>query len=288
MHVLSRAGDDGTVSLSVTYQVKRREVQAEAKNIELARHEVELFLKPDAKVPVGGKVLALLDGKALPRDQLLLGRLLFDVVNDHMTYSNQGTGWGNGDFEWACDSRHGNCSDFHSLFISLARAKAMSAKFEMGFPLPPERGAGEIPGYACWAKFKPERRGWIPVDISEANKEKSKDAAMVDYFFGNLSEDRVAFSVGRDLTLVPKQNGPPLNFFVYPYVEFGGKPHAAERVQRKFFWRISAGPETELSIEPNSQACRAPPIDRHRGCRYRPALANQGFSGSRTRSVPTC
>jgi hypothetical protein len=57
---------------------------------------------------------------------------------------------------------------------------------------------------------------------------------MVEYYFGNLTENRVAFSVGRDLTLVPKQDGPPLNFFIYPYVEVDGQPYPAEKVQRKF------------------------------------------------------
>src|SRR6185295_17624397 len=100
-----------------------------------------------------------------------------------------------------------NCTDFHSLFISLARSRQMPAKFEMGFSLPPERGSGDIPGYHCWAKFKPENRGWIPVDISEANKVKEADPQMVEYYFGNLTENRVTFTVGRDLVLVPKQAG---------------------------------------------------------------------------------
>ena len=76
-------------------------------------------------------------------------------------------------------------------------------------------------GYHCWAKFKPDGKGWIPVDISEANK----NPKLKDYYFGNLTADRVAFSTGRDIDLVPKQAGPPLNFFVYPYVEVDGKPY---------------------------------------------------------------
>ena len=234
LYIAARAGEDGSIPVAVTYRVKRSEVKADAKSAKVAREEIELFLKPDAKVPVGGKPLALLDGKSLPDDQFQLSRVLYDVVNDHMTYSKQGTGWGNGDALWACDSRYGNCSDFHSLFISLARSKKIPAKFEMGFPLPPERGSGEIPGYHCWAKFKPEGRGWIPVDISEANKVRGKNPQMVEYYFGNLTEDRVTFTIGRDLMLVPRQDGPPLNFFVYPYVEVAGKPYPPDKVERKF------------------------------------------------------
>jgi hypothetical protein len=35
----------------------------------------------------------------------------------------------------------------------------------------------------------------------------------------------VQFSVGRDITLSPKQDGDPLNYFVYPYVELGHKDY---------------------------------------------------------------
>ena len=234
LYIEATAGAEGVVPLSVTYRIHRSEVKADAKSSKVAAEDAALFLKADAKVPVGGKPLMLIEGKKLPGDQFQLARALYNVVNDHMTYSKQGTGWGRGDSVWACDSKYGNCSDFHSLFISLARAKQMPAKFEMGFPLPDARGAGEIPGYHCWAKFKPEGRGWIPVDISEANKVKDKNPGMVEYYFGNLTENRVAFSVGRDITLVPKQAGPPLNFFVYPYVEVANEPYPADKVQRKF------------------------------------------------------
>jgi hypothetical protein len=35
----------------------------------------------------------------------------------------------------------------------------------------------------------------------------------------------VQFTEGRDLKLTPGQEGPPLNYFVYPYVEIGGKEY---------------------------------------------------------------
>src|SRR5205085_960295 len=139
------------------------------------------LLEADAKVPIEGRPLELIRGKTLPSDQLALGRVLYEVVNDHMRYSKEGNGWGQGDVLWACDSRYGNCSDFHSIFISLARAQKMPAKFEIGFPLPERRGEGPVAGYHCWAKFRPAGKGWVAVDISEANKNPS----LKDYFFSN-------------------------------------------------------------------------------------------------------
>ena len=240
VYATPRADMDGSISLSVTYRVRRREVQAELDGDHSDLTPTELFLKPDAKVPIGGKPLMLLRGRPLPSDQFETARMLYELVNQHMRYSKEGAGWGHGDAEWACDSKYGNCSDFHSLFISLARSQKIPAKFEMGFPLPEKQGQGEIAGYHCWAKFKPAGRGWVPVDISEANK----NPKMKEYYFGNLTADRVTFSVGRDIVLVPKQDGPPLNFFIYPYVEVDGKPCPAERVSRKFSY-VDIPPKSE-------------------------------------------
>ena len=134
---------------------------------------------------------------------------------------------------WVCDSRTGNCTDFHSLFISWSRANKIPARFEIGFPLPTERGEGQIKGYHCWAMFHTEDHGWVPVDISEADKHPK----MKEYYFGNLTADRVGFSVGRDIVLTPKQEGPPLNYFVYPYVEVDGKPLPKEQIELRFSYK---------------------------------------------------
>jgi len=37
---------------------------------------------------------------------------------------------------WACTSKRGNCTDFHSLFIGMMRSSGIPARFEIGFPLP--------------------------------------------------------------------------------------------------------------------------------------------------------
>jgi transglutaminase-like putative cysteine protease len=232
LYVEAKANGEGKVPLEMVYRVTRREVKGPAKPAKEDAREIERLLQADKLVPLGGKPQELLEGKNVPDDPMQAARLFYDVVNGHMRYDKSGTGWGRGDAVWACDSKAGNCSDFHSLFISLARTHKLPAKFEIGFPLPPKPGAGEIPGYHCWAKFRVDK-GWVPVDISEANKNPD----LRDYYFGNSSPDRVAFSTGRDLELVPRQAGPPLNFFVYPYVEVDGKPYPDGKVERHFSYR---------------------------------------------------
>jgi transglutaminase-like putative cysteine protease len=230
LYVEAAADKDGTIPLRMTYRVTRREVRGGTDKISEDEKQLARLLQPDAWVPIEGKPLQLIKDKRIPDNQLAAAKVFYDVVNGHMRYSKEGTGWGNGDSNWACDSGYGNCTDFHSLFMSLARSRKIPTKFEIGFPLPEKHGAGEIPGYHCWAWFHPKGKGWIPVDISEANK--SKDEKVREYYFGNLTEDRVLFSTGRDITLVPKQAGKPLNFFVYPYVEVDEKPY--DKVKRKF------------------------------------------------------
>jgi hypothetical protein len=88
--------------------------------------------------------------------------------------------------------------------------------------LPDGQHSGDIAGYHCWSDFFDPDHGWIPVDISEAWKNPVKK----NYFFGAHDDNRVQFTMGRDLELSPKQDGPPLNYFVYPYVEVGGKEYS--------------------------------------------------------------
>jgi len=152
----------------------------------------------------------------------------YDYLFTNMRYDKTGTGWGRGDAVWACDAKHGNCTDFHSPFIGMLRTDGIPARFDIGFPLPENKDKGDIAGYHCWAEFYAPKTGWIPVDISEAWKAKEKQ----DYFFGSVDANRVQFSTGRDITLSPKQDGPALNYFVYPYVEVDSKPY--DKVDKQF------------------------------------------------------
>ncbi len=187
------------------------------------------YLVPDKLVPTSGlpaQIAAkVVTGKT---GDLQKARAIYDYVLANMRYDKSGTGWGRGDSLWACDAKRGNCTDFHSLFISMARSQGLPSRFEIGFPLPPDKHEGEIPGYHCWAEFYSSEKGWVPVDISEAWKDKSR----AEYFFGAHDDNRVAFTRGRDLVLSPPQTGDPLNYFVYPYVEVDGKKY--ENVSNHF------------------------------------------------------
>jgi transglutaminase-like putative cysteine protease len=186
----------------------------------LSSTEKQQDLQPDVLVPVTGLpadlAVKVTQGLTQPLDK---ARTIYDYVFTTMRYDKTGTGWGHGDVLYACDAKKGNCTDFHSLFIAMARSQGIPARFEIGFPLPSDKHSAEIAGYHCWSDFWIDGKGWIPVDISEAWKHQEKR----DYFFGSHDVNRMQFSMGRDLRLNPPQEGKPLNYFVYPYVEVEGQ-----------------------------------------------------------------
>lgn len=233
LYIEAQPGADGTIPIELTYRVTRKEVLGPTDTKSNDPKLIDRFLQPDALVPITGKPLELIKDKKLPDTAMDKAKAFYEVVNTHMKYGKpEGQPWGRGDSVWACDSKTGNCTDFHSLFISLARANKIPAKFEIGMSIPTVRGKGEVTGYHCWAKFRPSDKGWVGVDISEANK----DPKMKDYYFGNLTEDRVTLSTGRDITLAPPQKGKPVNFIVFPYVEVDGAPYDATKVTRKMWY----------------------------------------------------
>lgn len=209
---------------NIEYDVIRHErvalaSQARVVPATLTQKERTQDLQPNLLVPITGipadLAAKVTQGKNAPLEK---ARAIYDYVFSTMRYDKTGTGWGRGDVLYACDAKKGNCTDFHSLFIAMARSQGIPARFEIGFPLPADKDSGDIAGYHCWSDFYIDGKGWIPVDISEAWKHPEKK----NYFFGSHDVNRVQFSMGRDLTLNPAQQGKPLNYFVYPYVEVDG------------------------------------------------------------------
>jgi transglutaminase-like putative cysteine protease len=221
-----------TADFSLEYEVTRREysrgsyAQLEQKDTKpgVVPASMERFVQPDKLIPTDGKIKELaVEVTGTQPGTVAKAKAAYDYLFTTMRYDKTGTGWGRGDAVWACDAKHGNCTDFHSPFIGMMRADDIPARFDIGYPIPENTDSGDISGYHCWAEFFSRNIGWVPLDISEAWKAKEK----AGYFFGTVDANRVQLSTGRDITLNPKQDGPPLNYFVYPYIEVDGKTHDA-------------------------------------------------------------
>lgn len=209
--------EDSAKAINIRYRVQRIEKPAYAS---APAEDIKKYLEPDRLGPVDKnfKEIAevVVEGK---NGGLVRTRALYDYVIDSMRYMKYGAGWGKGDAVYACNIRTGNCTDYHSYFISLARSIGIPVRFAIGAAIPSERNNGGIDGYHCWVEFYAEGK-WYPVDISEADKYSS----LSTYYFGHHPANRFELSFGRDLVVDPAPDSGAINFLAYPVLEIAGKP----------------------------------------------------------------
>jgi transglutaminase-like putative cysteine protease len=206
---------DSGKTIELRYLVVRKEKSAYSANGEDAAR----FLRPEKLVPVNETFKTLAEqATAGKKDDVDRAKALYDHVLGRMRYDKSGTGWGRGDAIYACDSKTGNCSDFHAYFIALSRSVGIPARFAIGATIPAEKNEGAIEGYHCWAEFFADGR-WVPVDISEA----WKNPELANYYFGHNPANRLELTKGRDLIVDPAPASGPINFLAYPLLEMDGK-----------------------------------------------------------------
>src|SRR5437870_8895308 len=208
------------VVLGVTALVTRQELRAPVSasrarvaDVDLAAYAAELGGSPS--VQINDEVRAIARRETAGKPTIVAqAHALYDWVFDHMQYDKSVPGWGLGDIPYCLKVGKGNCTDFHTLFIALARASGIPARWNIGFPLAygTEAGSPQVSGYHCWAEFYAPGAGWVPVDISEARKHPE----LKDYFFGGLSGNRVLFTRARDFLLEPDGHGQRRHYLIYP------------------------------------------------------------------------
>lgn len=223
--------------LALVYDVERIE-----KNPYEEESSPTKYLNASLLMPVGDRFQVLADsiiGNKRNESTIMQARALYDYVIDNMRYIKAGK-YGTGDAVYACDALTGNCTEFHSLFISLARSAAIPSRFAVGASIPSGRNEGGIDGYHCWAEFYAEGKWW-PVDISEANKY----TALATYYFGRHPANRIELSRGRDLQIEPGPQSGPINFLAYPVMEIGENPAFPKTI---FSFRRHVEEESTVSL----------------------------------------
>ncbi|MBI2440168.1 MAG: transglutaminase domain-containing protein [Lentisphaerae bacterium] len=220
---------DSGKTVEIQYRVQRAEKYPYAK----ADPVMQKYLAPDMLVPLNATFRGIAQevARGKPTD-LMRARALYDHVIEKVRYARYGPGWGRGDAVYACNAKSGNCTDFHSYFIALARASGIPARFVSGAAIPAERNDGGIDGYHCWAEFFADGKWW-PVDISEADKY----SALATYYFGHQPANRLELSQGRDLVVEPGPVSGPINFLAFPVLEVQGRP---VNVKTEFLFKRTA------------------------------------------------
>lgn len=219
---------DGALGAQIVYTIHRDEIVVpQAKDMADAKRGaqgLDVYLAENKLIPVQLPAITqtATDLKLAEGSPIRAARTTYDWLIKEFTYNWQAKGAGIGDVRWACDSKTGDCSDYHSMFIALMRNVGIPADHEFGFPIRTAAAEGRIASYHCWARFHVDGIGWIPLDASEADKHPE----LFDYNFGSQSANLLKFTHGRDINLVPQQAGPALNKFIKPYAEIDGTPIA--------------------------------------------------------------
>ena len=240
-----------------TFTVSRWEVRhsveaAKARPIsDVDRARFAEYLQPNKYVVIDDEIRRLADQiVGSETNPVLAARKIYDWVLQNVDYwvkdPEHKKASPVGSTTYCLTFRTGNCTDFESLWTSLARAKGIPTQIVYGSFLKPElRDRNEDQSYHCWAMFYAPGLGWVPHDVAVADLYKADipitpanaklvrlttpdgtfgaDPAKVNYFFGNLDERRVVWSHNRDLILSPKQDGEPVNALPKAYIEVDGK-----------------------------------------------------------------
>jgi transglutaminase-like putative cysteine protease len=259
----------GKVAVATAFTVTRREYNADVDPkktrplTDTERQQHAAHLRADKHVVIDDEIRALAAQIVGNEDNpVRVARKLYDWTLANVEYwVKDPSKWKAspvGSTEYCLKNRTGNCTDFHSLWTSLARASGLPTRMEYGSLFKPALdGADRDASYHCWPEFWAPNLGWIPHDVAIAdifvapialnadNTEKvtlttasgysGPSPQWVDYYFGNLDARRVTWSMGRDLMLEPPQQAGPVNAVAKGYVEIDGKEFAT--FERKMTFR---------------------------------------------------
>jgi transglutaminase-like putative cysteine protease len=143
---------------------------------------------------------------------------------DHYSYSTDPDmpKCGIGDAQACLDQRGGCCTDLHSLFIALARARGIPARLSMGYRLQ-EKNRDKLvdPGYRCWVEYFIPNYGWVSSDIVEGD---APAGLGFPRWSSGLTARRVFLNRGRDYKLASDLAEGRVNHMSIAYAEIDGVP----------------------------------------------------------------
>lgn len=223
--------------LSLSFSVEREEVvrgDLPAAEPDWNPADYAAYLGATSLGPIDGEVRALAEKITAGKKTVLeKTRAIYDWTCDNMYRDPEVKGCGKGDVCALLKKPGGKCTDISSVFIALCRASGVPTREVFGLRLG-KKPEEDITSYQhCWVEFFLPGRGWVSVDPADFRKAvlvdkldlaDPKAKELREYFWGNVDAYRFVLAEGRDIVLNPRQAGPPLNTFGYPYAEVGGNP----------------------------------------------------------------
>lgn len=216
------------------------------------RASLKRYLSPNQYIPIDKPIRELADRVVgSETNPVKAARKIYDwliaTVDYYAKDPKRLTGTDAGSATYCLTQKIGNCGDMGPLWIAVARERGFPARMVYGSFFKPEFDCQDVDQNAhSWVEFYAPGLGWIPMDlalgdlyaadytVNEENRLPIRRATAdgtvgsqpekLNYYFGNLEQRRLTWSRGRDLTLNPRQNGPPLNALFEAYIEVDGKP----------------------------------------------------------------
>lgn len=230
VHVTLDKPAQPTVSVVVTCVVDRKGVHFPIENTSAAGdiQAVNFTESLDTSAPLmesDARIREIADGVCGDeRDVAKQAQLLMMAVADkadHYSKDPSKPKCGRGAATDCLDQGGGCCTDLHSLFIALARARGIPARIQYGYRLLDAKAGPEYdPGYRCWVEFFVPGAGWVPTDIVAADGVDSSNPWKWD----SLSATRVWLWEGRSFELTPKADGGRVDTMICGWAEIDGKP----------------------------------------------------------------
>ena len=156
-----------------------------------------------------------------PARQALLLLQKVSEVADHYSKDPSKPTCGRGAASDCMDHGGGCCTDLHSLFIAMARARGIPARMQYGFRAVDSREGKEYdPGYRCWVEYFVPGLGWVPTDVVASDNAGSANPAQ----WGSLSAGRVWLWSGRSFQLTPSSSAGPIHTMTSGWAEIDGTP----------------------------------------------------------------
>jgi transglutaminase-like putative cysteine protease len=222
-----------SLSFTTSFAVRRDPLSVEidpakaGKLTDVHRKQFAEYLDPNApNMAVDERIRKMAD-EACGSDDAVFSQVtkLWNLVADtadHYSKDPTKPKCGRGNAEDCLTQQGGCCTDLHSLFIALARARGIPSRMWFGYRLQAKNEGKEVdPGYRCWVEYFVPGFGWVATDIVVGD---AGDKAARAPFVTALDERRIVLYEGRNLDMNPKQDGPRVNNVVPAYAEIDGKP----------------------------------------------------------------
>ena len=192
-----------------------------------------LYLAPTSLGPLDGQVKELAAKITAGKTGILAkARAIYDWTVDNTFRDPDTRGCGLGDVTALLRRPGGKCADISSIYVTLARAAGVPSREILGIRSGKTAVQDVSTWQHCWAEFYLPGYGWVPVDPADVRKamlvqklqlDDPKVAELRDYYWGRVDPYRIRLSEGRDLQLNPPQQGPAINYLMYPFAQIGSE-----------------------------------------------------------------